>query len=128
MHLLVIVKEVQAGYLNNSYFKDIYLYLAQNKMPSSKTAIRKVEALAEKYILLDLLLFKVVSTPDKEVAVLAMPETCTDKVITLYHSSLFKRHQVVIKTYLTISDKFFIANLICYLRLYIRGCHICQLT
>ena len=30
--------------------------------------------------------------------------------------------------YLTISDKFFIANLIHYLRLYIKGCHICQLT
>ena len=45
MHLSVMVKEIQAGYLNISYFIDIYLYLAQNKMPSSKAAIRKVEAL-----------------------------------------------------------------------------------
>ena len=28
-HLLVTVKEIQAGYLSSSYFKDIYLYLAK---------------------------------------------------------------------------------------------------
>ena len=61
-------------------------------------------------------------------AVLAIPETCTDKIITLYHSSLFSGHQGVIKTYLTISDKFFIPNLIHYLRYYIKGCHTCQLV
>ena len=37
-------------------------------------------------------------------------------------------HKGVIKTYLTISDRFFIPNLIHYLRSYIKGCHICQLT
>ena len=57
-HLLVEIKEIQAGYLNSSHFEDIYLYLSQNKLPNSKTAIRKVETLAERYILLDSLLFK----------------------------------------------------------------------
>ena len=59
---------------------------------------------------------------------LAIPEVCADKIITLYHKSLFAGHQGVIKTYLTISDKFFIPNLIHYLRLYVKGCHICQLS
>ena len=127
MHLSVMVKEVHAGYLSISYFKDMYLYLAQNRLPNSKAAIRKVETLAEKYILLDSLLFKVTSTPEKKTAVLAIPETCVDTIISLYHSSLFAGHQGVIKTYLTISDKFFIPNLIHYLRSYIKGCHICQL-
>ena len=36
MHLPVKIKEIQAGYLNSPYFRDIYLYLAQNKLPSSK--------------------------------------------------------------------------------------------
>ena len=121
-------KEIQAGYLSSLHFKDIYLYSSKNKLPSSKAAIKKVEALAEKYILLDSLLFKIVSTPDKESAVLAMPEMCADSIIALYHSSLFMGHQGVIITYLTISDKFFIPNLIHYLRLYIKGCHICQLN
>ena len=52
-HLLVEIREIQAGYLHSSYFKDIYLYLSQNKLPSPKVAIKRVEALAEKYILLD---------------------------------------------------------------------------
>ena len=37
-------------------------------------------------------------------------------------------NQGVIKTYLTISDKFFIPNLIYYLWSYIKGFHICQLV
>ena len=88
-----MIKHIQAGYLVSSYFKDIYLYLAQNKLPSIKSAIRKIEALAEKYILLGLLLFKIVSNPEKETTVLALLEVCTNKIITLYHSSLFAGHQ-----------------------------------
>ena len=47
MHLPVEIKEIQAAYLNSPYFKDIYLYLAQNKLPSSTATIRKVETLVE---------------------------------------------------------------------------------
>ena len=106
MHLSIMIKDIQAGYLISSCFKDIYLYLAQNKLPSSKAAIRKMEALAEKYILLDSLLFKITLTPDKETAVLAIAEMCTNKIITLFHSSLFAGHQGMIKKYLTMSDNF----------------------
>ena len=53
-------------------------------------------------------------TPDKEMAVLAILETCVNS-IALYHSTLFAGHQGVIKTYLTINNKFFIPNLIHYL-------------
>ena len=125
-HLPIKIREIQAGYLCSSYFKDLYLYLSQNKLPSSKLAIRKLETLAEKYVLLDLLLFRISS--EKETAVLAVPETCADKIITLYHKSLFAGHHGVIKTYLIISDKFFVPNVICYLRPYIKRCHLCQLS
>ena len=37
-HLPVRIKEIQVGYLVSLYFKDIYLYLALNKLPSTKTA------------------------------------------------------------------------------------------
>ena len=43
MHLPVKKREIQTAYLNSPYLKDIYLYLAQNKLTSSKAAIRKVE-------------------------------------------------------------------------------------
>ena len=78
--------------------------------------------------LLDSLLLKLVTTPEKERALLAIPETCAEKSITLYHSSLFAGHQGVIKMYLTIGDKFFIPGLIHYLHSYIKGCHLCQLS
>ena len=53
-----------------------------------------MEILAEKYILLDSLLFKLITTPEKT-ALLPIPEICADKIITLYHSSLFAGHQGV---------------------------------
>ena len=67
-HLPFMIKEVQVGYLNSLYFKDIYLYLAQNRLPSKKSAMGKVEIPAEKYILLDSLLFKLTTIPGKEAA------------------------------------------------------------
>ena len=91
MHLSVTVKEIQTGYLISPYFKDLYLYIAQNKLPSIKTAIHKVEMLAEEYTLLGSLLFKIVTTPEKEMALLAIPEISIDKIIMLYHSSYFCR-------------------------------------
>ena len=84
-HLPVKIKEIQAGYMHSPYCKDLYLYLSQNKLPPSKPVIRKIEALAEKYVLLDSLLFKISSY--KETAVLAVPELCADRIITLYHKS-----------------------------------------
>ena len=52
---------------------------------------------SKKYILLDSLLFKLITTPKKEITPLAFPETCADRIITLYHSRLFAGHQGVIK-------------------------------
>ena len=90
--------------------------------------MHKVEILSDRFILLDSLLFKLITVPDKEKALLAIPESCVDKIITLYHASLFGGHQGMIKTYLTISDKFFIPNLMHYLRSFLKPCHICQLA
>ena len=127
-HLPLMIKEIQTGYLNSLYFKDIYQYLAHNRLLSKKGAMKRVEILAEKYILLDSLLFKLITIPGKETALLVIPEMCADKIILLYHSNLFVGHQGVKKIYLTISDRFFIPNLMHYLRSYIKGCHICQLN
>ena len=102
--------------------------MAQNKLPSKKTAIPKVLTLSQNYVLPDQLLFKLITIPDREKALLAIPESCTDKIILLYHDSLFARHQGVIKTYLTMSRKFFIPNLMHYLRAFLKACHICQLS
>ena len=65
--------------------------------------------------------------PDGKTALLAVPEVCKDKIIILYHTNLFAGQQGVIKTYLTINDKFFTPGLMHYLRSFIKGCHTCQL-
>ena len=124
-HLPTTIKEIQAGYLTSPYFKDLYLYLAQNNLPSKRSVIHKVEILAERFIPLDSLLFKMVTTPERETVLLAVPEVCANKIIMLYHTSLFAGHQGVIKTYLTINDKFFIPGLMHYLRSFIKGTHTC---
>ena len=85
--------------------------------------------LAESFVLLDSLIFKLVTTPDNEAAVLAIPEVCVDKIICIVsHKSMFTGHQGVVKTYLTMKDKFFIPNLMHYFRSFIKGCHVCQLS
>ena len=89
-HLPLTIREIQAGYLNSPYFKDLYMYLSQNKLPSSKAALCKIGILSERYILLDSLLFKL--NVEKEKAVLAIPEGCVDQIIALYQSSLFAGH------------------------------------
>ena len=99
-HLPLTIKEIQAGCLSSLYFKDIYLYLAHNRLPNKKEAMKRVELLAEKYIMLDSLLFKLTTISGKETAFLAIPEICADKIITLYHSNLFAGHQGVIKSIL----------------------------
>ena len=90
-HLPINIQEIQAGYLNSLHFKDLYLYLRQNKLPSSKSIMCKIEALSEKYILLYSLLFKLNIV--KEKAVLSIPEVCVNQILALYHSSLFAGHQ-----------------------------------
>ena len=53
MHLPLSIKEIPAGYLASSFFKDLYRYLDQIVMPHKKHARHKVEAIAESFILLD---------------------------------------------------------------------------
>ena len=43
-HLPIEIKEIQAGYLHSPYFKEIYQYLSQNRLPHSKMAIRKIRS------------------------------------------------------------------------------------
>ena len=40
-HLLVEIKEIQAGYIHSPHFKDIYLYLLQNRLPSFENINKK---------------------------------------------------------------------------------------
>ena len=41
-HLPLTIKEIQADYLSSSFFKDLFVYLAHNKLPNKKNTICKV--------------------------------------------------------------------------------------
>ena len=47
-HLPIEVEEIQAGYLCSPYFKDLYLYLSQNKLPSSNISNQKIRNISRK--------------------------------------------------------------------------------
>ena len=64
-HLPLTIKEIQAGYLSSSFFKDLFVYLAHNRLPNKKNAIQRVLTLSQNYVLLDQLLFKLITKPDK---------------------------------------------------------------
>ena len=40
-HLPLTIKEIQAGYLSSPYFKDLYLFLSQNKLPSKRSSAKR---------------------------------------------------------------------------------------
>ena len=86
------IKEKQTGYLTSPYFKNIYLYLVQNKLPFSKAAIMQVEIQAERYLLLNSLLFRIEIFHDEQNPVRCIPESCVDSILDLYYYSLFGAH------------------------------------
>ena len=125
-HLPVTIKQIQVGYLNSPYFKYIYLYLAQNKLPSSKSAICNVEALAERYVLLDLITVQTDYNPRKGNCIIGITQNmCRKDHYTLSFKSFYRTSRCN-KDILDIADKFFIPDLMHYLHSYIKGCHLCQ--
>ena len=105
------------------------MYLLSNKTPHSLRAREKVECEATNYMLLDTLLFKLF--PEKigngYKALLCIPTSKVDMLLDHYHASLVGCHTGVTKCYMTISDHFYCLNLAHHIRVYITGCHICQL-
>ena len=120
-HLPFTIKEIQAGYLSSPYFKDLFLFLSQNKLASKRSSIKKVETLAKSFVLMDSLIFQLMTTADKEAAVLAISELCLDKIIALYHTSLFAGHQGVVKTYLTMKGQIFHSELNALFEIFHKG-------
>jgi flagellar basal body rod protein FlgC len=57
-HLTSSLKDLQAAYLGSLHFRDIFLYLKQNKLPVSKRKCRQIMSASDQYFILDMLLFK----------------------------------------------------------------------
>ena len=58
-NLCVDLRDLKATYLTSPHFRDIYLYLLQNRMPLEKGAAKRLDQNARNYLILDGLLFKI---------------------------------------------------------------------
>ena len=67
----------------------VYQYLLQNELPSSKLTHKEIRGIIRKICTVRFLIVRIY--PEKETAVLVIPEMCADKIITLYHRSLICR-------------------------------------
>ena len=122
------LKDLKAAYLTSPHFRDIYIYLLQNKLPLKKATAKRVEANSRDYMTLDGLLFKIVEGKREEpFTVLCIPTSKVHVLLEYYHSSIMAGHPGIRKSFMTISQRFYCPNLEDQLRAYITGCHTCQL-
>ena len=128
-HLHVTLHDLIATYLDSPQFRDIYLYLAQNRTPKNCKQAKHVMLNSKDHILLDRLLHKIVPQKNTEdpMTVLCIPTSKVDVLLQSYHASLMGAHSGVTKCYLTISKCYFFPNLSNHISAYITGCHLCQL-
>ena len=127
-NLCVDLRDLKAAYLTSPHFRDIYLYLLQNRMPLGKGAARRLDQNARNYLVLDGLLFKILDDGEGKLdTVLCIPTAKVHILLNAYHSSIIGGHTGITKCYHTISQRFYCPNLAENLRAYITGCHVCQL-
>ena len=127
-NLCVDLRDLKAAYLTSPHFRDIYLYLLQNRMPLGKGAAKRLDQNARNYLILDGLLFKILENGEGNLdTVLCIPTSKVHILLNAYHSSILGGHTGITKCYHTISQRFYCPNLAENLRAYITGCHVCQL-
>ena len=113
------IGDMQAAYFNSPHFRDIYLALGMNKMPSKARTAKKLES--------DLMnaVYMRNSTGESE-PVLCVPASKTDIFLELFHSSILGGHMGMSKCVLTLQQKFYCPNLAYHVRTYMISCHVCQ--
>ena len=127
-NLCVDLRDLKAAYLTSPHFRDIYLYLLQNRLPSGKGAAKRLDQNARNYLILDELLFKILDEGEGNLdMVLCIPTSKVHILLNAYHSSILGGHTGITKCYHTISQRFYCPNLAENLRAYITGCHVCQM-
>ena len=127
-NLCVDLRDLKAAYLTSPHFRDIYLYLLQNRLPLGKGAAKRLDQNARNYLILDGLLFQILDDGEGNLdTVLCIPTSKVHILLNAYHSSILGGYTGITKCYHTISQRFYCPNLAENLRAYITGCHVCQM-
>ena len=123
------IRDMQAAYLSSPHFRDIYLSVGMNKMPSKSRSARKLESdlMNAIYMIHGGLLYRYMKTNTGDFdPVLCVPASKIDIFLELFHSSIIGGHMGMSKSVLTLQQKFYCPNLAYHVRMYIMSCHVCQ--
>ena len=127
-NLCVDLRDLKVAFLTSTHFRDIYLYLLQNRVPLGKGAAKQLNQNARNYQILDGLLFKILDDGEGNLdTVLCIPTSKVHILLNTYHSSILGGHTGITMCYHTISQRFYCSNLAENLRAYNPGCHVCQM-
>ena len=120
---------MQAAYLSCPHFRDIYLSVGMNKIPSQTRSARKLESdlMNAVYMVYSELFYRYMRNPTgNSDPVLCVPVSKIDVFLEPYHSSILGGHMGMSKCVLTLQQKFYCPNLAYHVRMYIISCHVCQ--
>ena len=83
-------QEISLQQRADPYFKDIFEFPKAGVLPSNNKRARNAKQLAEDYVLVNQVLFKVIETKDSEKfrLVLAIPDKCVPYLFSMSHDSL----------------------------------------
>ena len=102
------IRDMQSAYLNRPHFKDIYLAVGMNKMPSKARSARKLEVdlLHAVYMIHGGLFYRYMKTPTGDsVPILCIPTSKIDIFLDLFHSSILGGHMGMSKKYINLTTK-----------------------
>ena len=123
------IRDMQAAYLSSPHFRDIYLSVGTNKMPSQARSAKKLESdlMNAVYMIHGGLLYRYMrnSTGDPD-PVLCVPVSKIYVFLEQFHSSILGGHMGMSKCVLTLQQKFYCPILAYHVRMYIISCHVCQ--
>ena len=108
-NLCVDLRDLKVAYLTSPLFRDICLYLLQNRIPLGKGVAKWLVQNARNYLILDGLLFKILDDGEGNLdTVLCVPTSKVHILLNAYHSSILGRHIGITKCYDTISQRFYL--------------------
>ena len=123
------IRDMQAAYLSSPHFRDIYLSVGMNKMPSKARSARKLgsDLMNAVYMIHGGLLYRYMknNTGDFD-PILCVPASKIDIFLEIFYSSLIGGHMGISKSVLTLQQTFYCPNLAYHVRICIISCHICQ--
>ena len=128
LELPIQAQDLVKAYQHSIHFHDIYQYITDGKLPSSVKAQNCIRAEALNYVVINHFLFRIDTKKDRDLDkgnsfLFVIPEKYEPIILNTYYDSLLAGHQGPYCTVMTITQKFFIHNLMNKVKRYIEACH-----